>query len=1461
MASSTQTAPLGGPEGDQKPTTLTGMILREEQDPTMRKALEFIGEDQVRLNAKDMALNGDNSDGAIRPAKDAVDYSDIQLTEEEEKMDVPLKPIKVTTKPTEEDEMDFDAPEEASAVPVEINPVTLDALSRTVNGKTQLRHAELFQLTVEHEQDDDAWLPQQASSTFEVVPQKLTNETDEIVSFDRIPGRDKTDDANLTNEEKDEMTVSLPQWSPEQFAFSLVVTKPKAKTFMDKFELSGHNKTRKASNLAAICQPAFYASSSDPSTSAPVNTMKSASTSALHATKSSPIVSHELSPYSSLPQVTSPESDVTEEYDMMPDLEALVHPVQHTPWELDIIWDEIEDETPLPLLTHTGPRSELNDGMDVDDTPNGDVSETESEYSAATRDTSKSGARASKLELDTSTSGVAEDSTLGESMNLSVRALTLSEKTQILPLTANEENESTDADYVCVGPSITSSQFKAHNRRLDEDEWLERVVWDDEDLSQVRRLAPLHTKVEVDMSDIYILLEDEGTHYDEDHNGANDSGDPNSLSATKKAIRKRHLQLKTKTTDVHRSKLDALNQVDKFNLSRDAYYSDGIQARTREKKSVKLIHSPYALRKVLLRKSLSTNQYTHFHRPHLHIITTMPQFILPSTMLSRTRSSGLEVMKHSRDLSARDGRIVLFEFSEEFPPALSDIGMASRIANYIRKETRDSEDAPMLAFLNESGNKDQLDRRNVVSDDALPFEDGEEIVLDKTLDLPFLGDIQAGARLQALHNNLFRAPIFRHLPEKSDFLMIRVHASGVDTSTLSNRRSVSSLTQDQQKKMSTFYVREISALYLVGQQEPEQAIPAPGSRADNEYVKTRLEQYVYHLLALAQADHGKAEVKLVTVQSFFPRTETATRKVLRKFTSFDRAGDGTWMFEPTEARPHLPTDTEIEAMTSLDEACLFDCQQAVSYRLKGLGVPIQTDMTNFHRNVKTLYERNDPRFPIARFVAEELELAAWNLTSNFIDSAHFKSILQLTGLGDPSGRGQAYSYLRLPMKIANLKKDKEKEAGVVVTGTGSDLRTLTLPQLDALLRQEGVKEEVIATLKRWPKVHLLRDIADNRKKQEAEDSTDINKFSRYSKHSVATHQDQYNNRIQQIFSSQIQALKFNPRADEEDQEDAADLSSLLDLGDGEASSSMDVDAPASQSEIAEREETEAYLRFVNSLEVSRPGEESDLQSAAPSRPGSPSPSNGQASGTTVSRVMDDIIELDSVSGLPKKPGKYAKIISTNANGVEKVTWSLDPAKLALAKDASTLAAKQAAANAKKAAKASSRAKKATNPDAKPIKCGRCGQTGHNRNSSACPMYSESLLDDDSFTKKKKKRAPARGKKAKSDTEEEEEILEDDFFEEEEDDGEETPEEDFLDDVGIAASRASTRTIPPVVATGTKLTIKSLATAPPRRRNTKRKRADFVGFDDDSDEDFDAASAPGDQGARVHFMVKKKENDA
>merc|ERR1719157_354502 len=60
---------------------------------------------------------------------------------------------------------------------------------------------------------------------------------------------------------------------------------------------------------------------------------------------------------------------------------------------------------------------------------------------------------------------------------------------------------------------------------------------------------------------------------------------------------------------------------------------------------------------------------------------------------------------------------------------------------------------------------------------------------------------------------------------------------------------------------------------------------------------------------------------------------------------------------------------------------------------------------------KSLQQRHD----VAKFIYEELQLAPWNITGELID-VHIKGdgsgMMKLTGLGDPSGIGEGFSFLR-----------------------------------------------------------------------------------------------------------------------------------------------------------------------------------------------------------------------------------------------------------------------------------------------------------------------------------------------------------------------------------------------------------------------------------------------------------------
>ena len=88
-------------------------------------------------------------------------------------------------------------------------------------------------------------------------------------------------------------------------------------------------------------------------------------------------------------------------------------------------------------------------------------------------------------------------------------------------------------------------------------------------------------------------------------------------------------------------------------------------------------------------------------------------------------------------------------------------------------------------------------------------------------------------------------------------------------------------------------------------------------------------------------------------------------------------------------------------------------------------------------------------------------------------------MMKLTGLGDPSGKGEGFSFIR----ESDAKPGKAVGNGALnaeikkITGTEDDLRKLTMKQMAALLRSYGMAQKQIDTLKRWDRVHVIRDLS------------------------------------------------------------------------------------------------------------------------------------------------------------------------------------------------------------------------------------------------------------------------------------------------------------------------------------------------------------------------------------------------
>jgi hypothetical protein len=167
---------------------------------------------------------------------------------------------------------------------------------------------------------------------------------------------------------------------------------------------------------------------------------------------------------------------------------------------------------------------------------------------------------------------------------------------------------------------------------------------------------------------------------------------------------------------------------------------------------------------------------------------------------------------------------------------------------------------------------------------------------------------------------------------------------------------------------------------------------------------------------------------------------------------------------------------------------------------------------------------------INRFIYQEIQLAPWNISGEFIDAhkrAQGTAMMKLTGIGDPSGVGEAFSLLRederKPNKALLSQSDGALNAQIKkITGTENDLRKLTMKQMASLLKSYGMKDKQISVLKRWDRVHVIRDLSTKAASDGMGD--EMERFARGEKLRLSDQRENYKKRVQEIWRRQIAAL-------------------------------------------------------------------------------------------------------------------------------------------------------------------------------------------------------------------------------------------------------------------------------------------------------------------------------------------------
>lgn len=406
----------------------------------------------------------------------------------------------------------------------------------------------------------------------------------------------------------------------------------------------------------------------------------------------------------------------------------------------------------------------------------------------------------------------------------------------------------------------------------------------------------------------------------------------------------------------------AMDVTQRFDISNDDAY-EALKENVRDKVratlgGVQVEHSTPA-RKLLYPyyqvKLADANPFS-YHRPNLHVrrqILKALNWAKPRYFKRREFKSQrvADIYRTSKDLSLNDNSTaVLFEYCEEVPTVLSNFGMGSKVVNYFRVN-HDAEEKP--------SEKPAIGETKILlPEDRSPFAN--------------FGDVQKGEMVPTLWNQMFRAPIFKHEPRRTDFILGRV-------------------TDDNDSK---YYLRKIDHIYVVGQNFPSVEVPGPHSRKVTNTSKNRLKMLSYRLIT----KHGHVSLEEITTH-IKDSNAAQNRQKLKEFLHYEKE-QKSWGLK--EGEKLMDPDT-INSIVQPEDVCLMDAMQVGAYEMEKAGFAIdQSDL-----------DKDDDGDATENL---SLQLAPWKTTKAFLDATTGKAMLKLRGEGDPTGRGLGFSFIKTSMK-------------------------------------------------------------------------------------------------------------------------------------------------------------------------------------------------------------------------------------------------------------------------------------------------------------------------------------------------------------------------------------------------------------------------------------------------------------
>lgn len=365
--------------------------------------------------------------------------------------------------------------------------------------------------------------------------------------------------------------------------------------------------------------------------------------------------------------------------------------------------------------------------------------------------------------------------------------------------------------------------------------------------------------------------------------------------------------------------------------------------------SVPAIRLQYPYYKV----KMNTDEARGFHRRQAVFKPFFPVVLNKASKIKRKHLKGKkvnEIFSKTADLPFSDNSIaLLLEYSEEYPMMMSQIGMGARVINYYRKRNKE--------------------------DNSRPKGDiGESAVLLPEDKSPFyiFGHIDPGDTVVALYNSMYRAPVFEHKNQSTDFLLVRT-ATGMHG--------------------QSWYLRKADHICAVGQQFPSVDVPGPHSRKVTTASKNRLKMISFRIIR--KRKYHRLRVEDVT-KHFPDTTDMQNRQKMKEFLTFNRDFK-EWEMRSSE---QVPEEDVLQGYVRPEDVCLLESMQVGQQYLHDAGIQDDNDEDDDNKEGQNL----------------EQQLAPWHTSRNFLNATQGKAMLQLHGEGDPSGRGEAFSFIRTSMK-------------------------------------------------------------------------------------------------------------------------------------------------------------------------------------------------------------------------------------------------------------------------------------------------------------------------------------------------------------------------------------------------------------------------------------------------------------